>query len=431
MKTINIIICAILSSAVLSCSTPETTKVANEKDYDKYLQSIIITSESLAQKELEFWQNKLNDQPTQYPYLSKLAKANTLLFSESGNISYLIEAEEKLLQINQKTDYNKASYLRSLARNYISQHRFKESLELLKRAEVNGENLNATQKMLFDVYLELGNPKEASEYLEEIEDYADFGYLIRVSKWYDHKGDLASAIRFMEKAKKKAEEANDKDLKIWSYTNLADFYGHDGQVKEAYDLYIKALELDYNNAYAKKGIAWIVYSHDKNTDEALRILEIISKEHFSPDYYMLKAEIAEFKNNWAMKNDNLKVYLSATKNSSYGVMYNQHLAKLYLDEFNDTANALPYIEKELANRPTPQSYDLLAWYYYKNKDFKKALEVANTHVVGKTFEPKVQYHIAKIYKANGINDKAMLLKEELLESSFELGPLMTEKILNI
>ena len=431
MKTIKIIICAILSSSILSCTTSKTTKVASQEEYNKYLQKTVVTSESLAQKELDFWQKKLNNQPTQYPYLSKIAKANTLLFSEKGNISYLIEAEKKLLKINQKTNYNKASHLRSLARNYISQHRFKESLELLKKAEVNGENLNATQKMLFDVYLELGEPDKASKYLAEIENYADFDYLIRVSKWHDYKGDLSSAIRFMEKAMKKAEEANNKDLKAWSYTNLADFYGHNGQIKDSYNLYLKALELDNSNAYAKKGIAWIVYSHDKNADEALRILDIISNEHSSPDYYLLKAEIAEFKNNLTMKESNIEVYLSAVKNSSYGVMYNQHLAKLYLEEFNDTSSALSYIEKEIESRPTPQSYDLLAWYYYKNKDFKKALEVINTHVVDKTFEPEIQYHIAEIYKANGINDKAMALKDELLESSFELGPLMIEKILSI
>ena len=99
---------------------------------------------------------------------------------------------------------------------------------------------------------------------------------------------------FYEK-KKKAEEANDKALKIWSYTNLADFYGHNGQIEESYNLYLKSLALDNNNAYAKKGIAWIVFSHDKNPKEALRILDIISDEHFSPDYFLLKAEIAELK----------------------------------------------------------------------------------------------------------------------------------------
>ena len=45
-------------------------------------------------------------------------------------------------------------------------------------------------------------------------------------------------------------------------------------------------------------------------------------------------------------------------------------AKVYLDEYNNTAKALPLINEEIVNRPTPQSYDLLAWYYFKKKKLK-------------------------------------------------------------
>jgi hypothetical protein len=42
--------------------------------------------------------------------------------------------------------------------------------------------------------------------------------------------------------------------------------------------------------------------------------------------------------------------------------------------------------------------------------------------VGKSFEPKVQYHLAMIYKANNEIDKVASIKEELLSSIYELGP---------
>ena len=44
------------------------------------------------------------------------------------------------------------------------------SLTLLKEAEANGEKLNGTKKMLFDVYLELGNDIAAETYLNQIKD---------------------------------------------------------------------------------------------------------------------------------------------------------------------------------------------------------------------------------------------------------------------
>ena len=431
MKTKNIIIVLIFGITLLSCSTKNDSKITNKIDYDKYLNLSENTSKIIAKKELDFWKDKLQKQPNQYPYLKKIATANTLLFSSEGNIEYLVKAEKKLEELNRKTNHQNSSSLRALARNYISQHRFKEALVLVKKAEILGDNLKATQKMLFDVHLELGNYKEAESYLTKIKSFSDFDYLIRDSKWNDHIGDLDAAIRFMEKATKIAESANNKDLKIWSYTNLADYYGHNNEIEKSYSLYLKSLELNKNNSYAKKGIAWIVYSHEKNPDEALRILNSISKENVSPDYYLLKAEIAEFKNNLTSKNKNLDLYLLTVNNELYGAMYNQYNAKLFLEEFDKKKEALTIIQTEIKNRPTPQSYGLLAWYYFQTQEYKKALELMNFYVVGKTFEPETQYHLAEIYKVNGLTKKALKIKKELLESAFELGPLMEKRINNI
>lgn len=431
MKTKNSIILLIFGVVLLSCSATNDSKITNTNDYDKYLNLSVNTSKIIAEKELDFWQDKLQKQPSQYPYLGKIATANTMLFSSAGNIKYLVSAEKKLQELNNKTNYENSGSLRALARNYISQHRFKEALELVKKAEVLGDNLKATQKMLFDVHLELGNYKEAESYLTKIKSFSDFDYLIRDSKWNDHIGDLDSAIRFMEKAIKIAESSNNNGLKIWSYTNLADYYGHNNEIKKAYTFYLKSLKLDENNTYAKKGIAWIVYSYEKNPDEALRILSSISKENFSPDYYLLKAEIAEFKNDNLEKDKNLNLYMLAVKNELYGDMYNQYNAKLFLEEFDKKKEALAIIQTEIENRPTPQSYDLLAWYYFHVKEYQKALELMNSYVVGKTFEPEAQYHLAEIYKVNGFIKEALKIKKELLESTFELGPLMVNRINNI
>ncbi len=431
MKTQQTIFFALFTFVLLSCSTKNNATITHKSDYDRYLNLSENTSKITAQKELVFWQEKLQKQPSQYPYLGKIASANTLLFSSDGNIKYLVNAEKKLEELNSKTKYTNSGSLRALARNYISQHKFKEALGLVKKAETLGDNLKATQKMLFDIHLELGNYTEAESYLTKIKSFSDFDYLIRDSKWNDHMGDLGSAIHFMEKATEIAESSNNTNLKIWSYTNLADYYGHNNEIKKAYIFYLKSLKLDANNSYAKKGIAWIVYSHEKNPEEALRILNSISKENTSPDYYLLKAEIAEFKNNLTSKNENLNLYLLAVNNDLYGDMYNQYNAKLFLEEFDKKAEALAIIQKEIENRPTPQSYDLLAWYYFQTKEYTKALELMNSYVVGKTFEPEAQYHLAEIYKVNGFTKKALKIKKELLESAFELGPLMEERINNI
>ena len=430
MKTIYSLFAVTFSLLVASCSkVPE--KVTHVNDYNSYLETAENEMLQLSKDDFKFWEKKYEKEPNQFTYLVKAAASQSQLFKETGSIEDLTSAAQKLIKANERTNYTKVGYLRALARNYISQHKFKESLSLLKKAEAIGENLNSTQKMLFDVHLELGNVEEAENYLVKIENFKDFDYLIRFSKWSDHQGDLDNAILYLEKATKIAESTNDNGLKQWSYTNLADYYGHNGQIVESYNHFLKALQLDPNDAYAKKGIAWIVYSHERNPQEALRILNAISKNHQAPDYYLLKAEIEEYMGNSEAKAQNLQAYFTEVQNENYGDMYNKYNALLYAEDLKQTANALKIAHTEVKNRPTAQSYDLLAWTYFNQGDFAEALTIMENHVIDKTYEPEAMFHLAEIYKANGKLKEVKNLKKELLASSFELGPIVTQRVLKL
>ena len=412
-----------------ACSNKADNKITSKEDYQHYLAAKPQIKAIQERENLSFWENKLLEHPDQYPYLAKIASANTKLFSYTGEIRYLKSAELSLIALNKKTI--NAGHLRALARNYISQHKFQESLTLLIKAEENGENLIATQKMLFDVHLELGNDTKAEKYLKVLEQSNGFDYLIRASKWSDERGNLDRAISYLQRALAIAEASKNDELLLWSYTNLADFYGHNNQIKKSYEFYLKSLELDPNNAYAKKGIAWIVYSYENNPEESMRILSVIQKNHQSPDYKLLQAELAEYMDDEKQKKKYLQTYLSAVENEMYGEMYNQYNAKLFLEEYSNEDTALAIIKREIANRPTAASYDLLAWATLKNGAVRDALTIAEKHVVGKTYEPEALYHLAEIYKANDMPEKAKRLKDELVESSYELGPLMAVKIKQI
>ncbi|NJW53066.1 tetratricopeptide repeat protein [Salinimicrobium oceani] len=421
---------ALISFTLFSCQqTPE--QVTHKDDYEIYLEADADPALEVLKQDLVFWQAKLEKDPQQFPYLVQLAGSQSQLFEMTGKIDYLILAGKNLEGANKKTKYAKAGYLKALARNYISQHRFKDALEILKSAEITGEKLAGTQKMLFDVHMELGNYEEAEVYLTRIEDRTDFDFLIRYAKWSDHNGDLGTAITYMEKATERAETANLKSLKQWSYTNLADFYGHNGEIEKSYEHYLKALELDPTDAYAKKGIAWIVYSHERNPQEALRILNAANEHHQAPDYFLLRAEIAEFQNDDLSKKQYLEQYFSEVSNKNYGAMYNSPNSLLLAEDGKEMDKALVLAHQEITNRPTPQSYDLLAWTYYNKGEYKQALAIAEQHVENRTFEPAVLYHLAKIYKANGKEAKAKNLKKELLESLYELGPGMEGHIQKI
>ncbi len=410
-----------------SCET-ENKKVTNSNDYNSYLELAENKTLQHAESNKEFWTGKLEQHPEQYSTLSKTAASYSQLFVATGDISYLKMAEADLLKLNEVTNYESPGALMSLAGNYISQHKFKESLELLTKAELIGDYLSDVQKMIFDVQLELGNYDMAKLYLEKIENMSDFDYLIRLAKWSDHQGNLDAAIKYLEKAKTIAESSKQKGIMLWTYSNLGDFYGHAGRIDESYRMYLKALEIDPNDAYSKKGIAWIAYSYEKNPEEALRILNTVTQTYQAPDYYLLKAEIYEFKGDNTSKKEQLNLYKKALQNESYGAMYNKYNVMLYTDENQNLEEAIAIAKIEVEHRPTPQSYDLLAWSYFNNDNIKEALNVVDKHVVGHTFEPMALYHSAEIYKAAGMFEKANALKKEIAESSYELGPIIAEKV---
>ena len=406
-------------------------KITNTEDYKTYIETQDISIKEGTLHKLQFWNARIKQDSTQIIALGKSAQEYATLFKTTGDITFLKKAEAVIRKATHKAYIGKDTYLRSLAHNLITQHRFKEAAVALQEAQRIAPNKRETHLMQFDVAMELGNYLTAETYLYLVTDFSDFNYLIRLAKWKDHIGNLDAAIHYMEQASDIVNRKKDTELQIWSYTNLGDYYGHAGRIKDSYAHYLKALQLDPYNAYAKKGIAWITYSHEKNPEEALRILDAIQKQHQSPDYFLLKAEIADYQSKYALKNEYLNSYFQSIQNPEYGDMYNTYTAEILLNEHKDYNTVIEIAQKEIENRPTPQSYDLLAYAYQQKGEYAKALAIAQKHIENKTYEPTVQFHLAEIYKANGLHDKVASIKKELLEASYELGPVTTRAIYNL
>jgi tetratricopeptide (TPR) repeat protein len=434
MKTNHVkqLILGLLIPLVFANCTPDTTQqIAHLTDYQQYLKVTATERVAAIQKEIDFWQNKFDGAPNQSSYLITLAAYYSELFEVTGVITHLYKAEQLLIEANEKFGEQEASIHRAIARNYITQHRFKEALTYLEKAEKLGANKIGTQKMLFDVHMELGNYRLAKEQLTAIQSPNDFDYLIRVAKWNDHNGQLETAITSMEKAMKIAENENNQALKLWVYSNIGDFYGHAGRIEDSYAYYLKTLKEDPSNTYALKGIAWIAFSHDRNAEQALEIIRSIETKRVSPELYLIKATIAEFQANELEQAKALYNYNEQLAVHKYGVMYHTYTIELMAENPKYVEDALKLAQIEIQNRPTPASYDLLAWCFFKKGDKEKAFEVVQTHTLGKSFEPTILYHTAEILKANNQTAAVAPLKKELLASLYELGPHYESKIRNL
>jgi len=131
------------------------------------------------------------------------------------------------------------------------------------------------------------------------------------------------------------------------------------------------------------------------------------------------------------KEKQLTLYYNAVNKKDYGVMYAKYNVILFAENEENRLKAIEIAKQEVEERPTAQSYDLLAWAYFKNNNKTKALEIVEKYVINNTFEPEALLHTAQILKANGKKNKATNLKLELLGAIYELGPNAEQEIKNI
>lgn len=410
-----------------SCGHEPSEPVTNPEDYNHYLNNRDQPTRTEAENEVEFWSERLRPDSSGVGDLGPLAAAYSRLFETTGKAVYLKNSEILYRKGMEISANNKDIYARSLARNYISQHRFKEAATLLL-ATLNDPDSrkHPTELMLFDVMMELGNYEEAESYLKSIVNTSDYNYLIRKAKWSDHLGNLDEAIRYMEDAMAIAESRDSKGLKIWTYSNLADFYGHAGRLEDAYAYYLKTLEIQPDNAYVMKGIAWITYAGEQNIEETRRILDTIMTVHKAPEYYLFLAELAEYEGDEEEAYARISDFLNAVNAGDYGAMYNNYLIEIQAER--DPPEAVRLAELEVTNRATPETFHLLAYANLKNGKKARALEIINEQVAGKTFEPMSLYYTALVYEANGKTKEVARIKKELLDATFELGPVLAAKV---
>ena len=415
----------VLAAAFLAgCQHQQADRITDAADYEAYLGQAPTTGS----KYFELWNGKIRPDSMQLSSFSAVAGEYARYFARTGQIGYLKKAEQALDRGLEIAAIGKAGFYRSLARNYISQHRFSEALELAQQASRMGSGRRANDGLLFDLYMELGQPDSARVHLEALEDMGRLDYLIRLSKWRDHEGDLEGAIANLKIATRKAEASNDPGLILWCYTNLADYYGHAGRLDQSYAYYLKALEVDPTDAYAKKGIAWIVYSHERRPEEALRILEEVSTYYQSPDLWLLMEEIAGALPDPKRQYGYLDRALSLMEDPGYGEMYNTHRVLLLLDKTGQMEEAVALARREAERRPTAATMGLLAYAYYRNGYTDKALALVRRHVEGKTYEPQPLLYAAEVYRSAGMTARARHLGNEIKDAVYELGPTAEPRI---
>ena len=402
--------------------------VTNPKDYAAYLQPPVNnTVLQHIDQEMQLWQSRLQTSPDDIIAQAKIAGLLTKRFSYSGNIREVHQADSLYKIVNRLNHINSSGTYRSLAANCITQHRFKQAQEYIDSALVLGDDKFLTVLMEFDVAMELGNRYRARKALNSLVDKTSFDYLIRAAKYKDHaEGNLDAAIVLMEQA---YDEIKDNPaLAAWTKSNLGDLYGHANRYAASYQCYLAVLASDPGYYHALKGIAWLAFSHDRDVTNARKILLYLQQQHPVPDYDRLLAAIADYEKDDIARQQYEQKFLSATRDTLYGDMYNKYLFNVQVEEPANARQALQTAQREVQNRPTPETFSWLARAYCEQGDTAKALETARLYVENKCFEPEALYNLGLIYRAGGNKKTARKYLLEAQNSAYELGPVLAARI---
>ncbi|WP_438969054.1 tetratricopeptide repeat protein [Nonlabens sp.] len=414
-----------------SQKSEQPTVVTTAADYSAYLELDDHEQITQLQLDIDSLEIVVANNPIGVLDLGRLSsKLNTLydLKGDVNNLNRSVEMQEAVVE-NMYIKPNNSK--RELAQAYIKLHQFKKADSLM--SSFAKQDLSRESQMIyFDIAMELGDYSRAEKMLNALKNSQDYNYLIRAAKWNDYKGDLSATIRLMEKAKTLADQSGNLSLQLWTNSNIADYYGHDGQIERSYEHYLKTLQLDPNDSYALKGIAWIVYSYEKNPNEALRILTALKKRHPLPDYDLAIAEIKEFQKQTEAAEELRQSFLEEVSNPAYGNMYNTYKIEQLVNGNNEEKQqALIIAKNEVENRSTPETQSLLSLAFLKNGMMNEALENQQKYVMDKTFEPVAQLHSLEILIENGKKQKALEYGNDLLEAEYELGPVTLNHIKQI
>ena len=412
----------------VSCGLKEK-KVTNWNDYSKYLSgdshNIKITQ---IDGEIIFWKKRLLKTPDDITSQIKIAGLLNRRFQYSGNIQEVQEADSLYNLVGPILNKSGSGIYRSLAANCITQHKFRQADTYLDSAIQLGDNLSISKMQKFDVDLELGNLDDANKILLSFKNKNSFEYLIRFAKFLDHTGDLNSAVLNMEKAFDLIKEDQNTALYCWTESNLGDMYGHANRFENSYRAFLDVLNRDPEYYHALKGIAWLAFSHDKDLEHSKSIIKFLQVKHPVPDYKLMLAQISDYENDTAFASEYSTQFVKEVSQKQFGDMYNKYLFYLASDHQDQTEEALRLAEREVSNRPTPESYNLLSWALYKSGQIQKAISIAKTQVENKCFEPDANFHLGIIYGAVGEKNKARKYLMNAEKSIFELGPFYQSKI---
>ena len=372
--------------------------------------------------EIIFWKNRINPMATGLVNESRYAASLISRFHQLGDIKDIKTADSIMCLVNAAFNEKEASPNLSLSAYAILQHRFKEADDYLEKGRKAGLKKYESLTASFDVDFEMGRYNNAALYVKQLQPYKDYGYYFRRSKLEHLNGAMDSAIQAMLSAAAQAESS--VYLKDVALSNAADLYIHNGQLKEANDLYKQCVRMNSADFHSIIGIGWITLVHDRNDSLAQQIFEFVHTKNKLPDPLFKLYQMSQVRGDSMVETQYANAFAAKATDTIYGNMYNKYLIEIYTGILHNAARAEVIAANELKNRSTPQTNAWYVWTLFANNKKDQAYKVYEQAVSGKPLEGLELYWMGKMMQGLGKGYNAQEFFKAANKNRYDLSPAM-------
>ncbi len=331
------------------------------------------------------------------------------------------------------TDLSATAPLETMAEVCMGEHRFTDALDFAQKALALGSGDLTAFATVGDAYADMGEYEKASIAYSRMQPVSSgnpgsaakadareaYAQATRTAYLSFVSGDTAGAVREMRTAISEGVQAQVIGENLaWLYFELGEFSYQAGDIGQAADAYLTALNVYPGDYRALAGLGKVRAAQGKYADaitlyqSAIAVVPMPIYVGELGDIYAKTGRTAE-----AEKQYKLVEYIGLLGHINQ-VLHNRDLALFYADHDRNLVESLRLARKEFEVRSDIYTWDALAWALYKNGKYPEADEAMSHALRLGTRDPLLLFHAGMISAKVGHDAQAA----SQLDTAMKINP---------
>lgn len=355
---------------------------------------------TVVSRSIAFFETRLAADPINTLYAGQLVNRYILRFGLGAALADL-ERAEVLAAGAVGLARDRSSALSRLSGVLLMQHKFTEALETAKAAFAADSGSTEAAGALLEAALAAGQYPLAAALAARL-DRRSLAGRVRAALYLDAEGESEAALALLDSAcDELVRTAGPAPVQAWCLTQLASLQHAVHGPGEARATLRQALRVQPGYRAAIERLADLALAAGQARVALKGYRQVASDAH--PDIYLRQAEALRALGRTAEAAGAEQQFLAVAGAPEREALFGAGLALYHLesDRGSGPDSALALAQREVARRPTVETFDLLAWVHFRRGELAAALEAADRAAGWGGGTPLARFHRGMILRAIG------------------------------